>query len=271
MVAIICTYHRPTMLQRCLRALNAQTVPLDKLIVVDNGADADTGRLMAESFPQATHLVMSENLGPAGGFAVGLKAAFEAGYEHLWLFNDDATPAPGALALSLEARSLLGARPGVTAHAPEDPTGRGLRETKWFTFNGALIDREVAAIVGYPREDFFMCWEEHDYCFRLNERGIPIISIPGGHVDFGSAGTIEGATAPWRGYYQTRNELVSALEARSVRRALRWLVRTSKFSAATILSGDEKLSRLRFRLLGTWDALRRRMGRTVEPGLTGGS
>jgi GT2 family glycosyltransferase len=267
--AVVVTFRRPKMLAACIHALRGQTRSLDEIIVVDNAADHETRELLTK-LPDVTHLVMRENLGPAGGYAVGMDSAYRRGHRYTWLFNDDAVPAPTALAECFAARGLLEGRAGVIAHDAVPTTSHEPEIVPYFNFNGALVDRAVVDAIGLPRGDFFMCYEEDDYSARLRKAGLPIVNLPTGHVEHVAAGTIEGATPPWRGYYQTRNELASLLREPSWRSAWIWLVRTLKFSAATVLSGDRKLERLRLRALGTWHALRGISGRTVEPIDTGG-
>jgi GT2 family glycosyltransferase len=267
--AVVVTFKRPNMLRACLVALLAQTRPLDEIIVVDNGGDQETEEMLAK-LGGITQLTMQENLGPAGGYAAGMNHAYRDGHRYMWLFNDDTVPAPAALQECLDARLLLNARPGVVAHDAVPTTSTEPELVPYFNFNGALVDRSVIDVVGLPRGDFFMCYEEDDFAARLRRANLPIINLPTGHVAHVAAGTIGGATPPWRGYYQTRNELASVLRNPSWRSAWIWLVRTLKFSAATALMGDRKIERLRFRVLGIWHALRGISGRTVEPTETGG-
>lgn len=269
MAAVVITFNRPNMLRACLLALKAQTTPLDELIVVDNGGDRATRETLAE-IGGITRLTMQENLGPAGGYAAGMKHAYRAGHRYTWLFNDDTVPAPTALEECLDARVLLEARPGVVAHDAVPTTSTEPEIVPYFNFNGALVDRGVIDAIGLPRGDFFMCYEEDDYSARLRKANLPIINLPTGHVSHVAAGTIGGATPPWRGYYQTRNELASVIRDPSWGSAWVWLVRTIKFSVAAALFGDRKIERLRFRVLGIWHALRGISGRTVEPTETGG-
>jgi GT2 family glycosyltransferase len=269
--AIVCTYRRSEMLKQCIEGILAQTQSVAEIVVVDNGGDRDTTELLSEGLPRVTHLRMPENLGPAGGFARGMRHAYEQGHEHLWLFNDDAVPRPEALGLCFEARRLFHGTPGIAAHGAMPTKSLDYDYVEYFNFNGALVERSVVSAVGYPREDFFMCYEEDDYCLRIRKAGIPIVNIPGNYVTHVFAGTIDGATPPWRGYYQTRNELASAIEEGSFISIAKWITRTAKFSVATLFAGDDKAMRLRLRLLGTWHALRGILGRTIEPTETGGS
>jgi GT2 family glycosyltransferase len=267
---VVVTYRRPNMLGRCLRALNSQTVDLAEVIVVDNGRDEATRQLLSSSFPTVTHLEMPDNLGPAGGYAAGMAYAHQRGHEHTWLFNDDAVPTSEALRECLDGRFHLRGRSGVVAHDAVPTTRADPEEVPYFNFNGALVDREVIDRIGYPRADLFMCHEEDEYCARLREAGLPIINLPTGHVVHEGAGSSGGPSPPWRGYYQTRNELLTLRDRPSLRGFIVWLKRTVKFTGAALLLGDKRVQRLRCRLLGIWHGLRGVAGRTIDPTETGG-
>jgi GT2 family glycosyltransferase len=139
-------------------------------------------------------------------------------------------------------------------------SGRG----RGYLPNGALVSREVLARVGYPRSDYFMMFEEWEFCLRVRNAGfrvllLPMITIHDQKV--GSAGT----SPPWRGYYQTRNHLAMALKRRSAGELFWWAHRQVKFVVAAMMHLDSKRERTRLRLLGAWHALRERMGRTIDP------
>lgn len=269
-VAVVCTYRRPTMLQECLTALTRQTHPIDEIVVVDNAAAEATVDVLHHIGRPVTLLSMPENLGPAGGFAEGMRYGHEAGHDWIWLFNDDAFPLPIALQRCLDATRCLGGQPGVVAG---DALSHGLGDPKpavWFSMNGALVHRDVVSVVGLPRADLFMCFEEHEYSIRMHNKGLPVFALPELLVQHLAAGST-GASPPWRGYYQTRNELLTAIADRSPRRILRWFVRQAKFMVATFLYSERPWERIRLRGLGAWHGARGISGRTIVPDVTGGS
>jgi GT2 family glycosyltransferase len=133
--AVVVTYNRKDLLGRCLDSLLRQTYPLDGLYLIDNCSTDGTydfllGRhLIAEikspgtgpvatveqvplpGFPGrhvAVHYVRtSENTGGAGGFHEGMKRATEAGFDWLWLMDDDLVAAPEALEVLVQKKNAL--------------------------------------------------------------------------------------------------------------------------------------------------------------------
>lgn len=267
--AVVCTYRRPMMLRECLAAFGRQTRRIDEIVVVDNGGDGGTVRILDELDMRATLLTMKENLGPAGGFAEGMRYGYEAGHDWIWLFNDDAIPTPVALQRCLDAVPCLAGKPGVVAaDALSDEVGDPA-PAEWFTMNGALLHRGVVSRIGLPRSDLFMCFEEHEYGMRMRRAGLPILRLPQQLVEHRAAGST-GMSPPWRGYYQTRNELLTALTLRSPRGVAKWAVRQAKFVVAALLYADQPWERVRLRGLGAWHGARGISGRTITPGVTGG-
>lgn len=74
-----------------------------------------------------------------------------------------------------------------------------------------------------------------------------------------------GLSPPWRGFYQTRNQLAMALEHGSPRELFWWFVRTTRFCYGALHSADRPAERTRLRAQDVWHTLRRVSGRTFVP------
>jgi rhamnopyranosyl-N-acetylglucosaminyl-diphospho-decaprenol beta-1,3/1,4-galactofuranosyltransferase len=122
-----------------------------------------------------------------------MRAAFEAGYDWLWLMDDDTEPELNALRLM----EPLKAYSEVVAIANEklDIQGRvtldGLRmlpeqsnklsaypQVKFSSFVGILIRSTAVRQIGFPRPEFFIHNDDLEYCLRL--RKIGDIALAGG-------------------------------------------------------------------------------------------
>jgi GT2 family glycosyltransferase len=191
------------------------------------------------------------NLGYAGGNNVGLACAADWRPEFTWLLNPDIRVAPDTLSLLLQAANrapdaaaigprvvLAGSTPtvvwsdggivdvgtGKTGNRnmgrPESTTpGGGLHDVD-FVYGGALLLRNTAlAQAGPLSEEWFMYFEETDYCRRLARLGWRLMVEPrarvenhrGGPVGDSEGGSTEGAVElprPHYLYYMTRNKIV---------------------------------------------------------------
>lgn len=76
--------------------------------------------------------------------------------------------------------------------------------------NGAcmLIKKEVIKDVGLFYPNFFVYWEETDYCVRVKKKGYRIVYVPKAKIWHKIASSIEGEYSYWRIYYLTRNRFL---------------------------------------------------------------
>ena len=200
--AVVVTYNRKHLLIECLDALMSGTRLLDKIIIIDNGSTDKTSNLLQEKgYLEKScidYIQLPENTGGAGGFYEGVKYAYEAGYDWLWLMDDDAEPKPDALEKLCEHLS----EPNVSAlsNLKVDPKGKIasthlgfvnspynldfeaeiFREVEYSTiqdsktielsftsFVGLLVKREAIEQVGFPKKELFIHFDDIEYSFRL--------------------------------------------------------------------------------------------------------
>ena len=84
--AIVVTYNRLPLLKQCLAALRAQTVQGFTVLLVDNAStDGTADYIKTLAMPGLVCRNPGENLGGAGGFAYGIRAAAELGCEAVWI------------------------------------------------------------------------------------------------------------------------------------------------------------------------------------------
>ena len=278
--AVVVTYRRPDGLQRSLRALGEQERPLQRIYVIDNGGDIAE---LEQDNPLVRIIRPGSNTGPAGGFALGLQAASDEGFDWAYLLNDDDRPRPHAVGTLLaqavapqgQSRLVMG---WVNLSGQIIPTGarwhRGLQppppadhdtpyDVDVITFGGLLVPTQVVREIGVPRADFFMMWEEYEYCLRARQHGYTITVVPTPLVDID--GLPPGSrSAPWRAYYEARNSSVTISNFGDFTHRWWWIKRQTKLALASCLAAD-RWPRLRFRLRGIVDGTRGRMGRVVQP------
>lgn len=193
------TYNRRPLLEDCLRALLAQTHPVQRVHVIDNGSSDGTPdavrALAAGANVPLSVLELPENRGGAGGFAAGIASARRGDCDWLWLMDDDAEPQPDALERLLTAppardRDTICLAPKVVyAGGGIDLNQRGhfrrrlipLRpaeyesgrypEIGYMSFVGSLLRADAARAADPPRADFFVWGDDVEYSLRIGRLG----------------------------------------------------------------------------------------------------
>lgn len=204
---VIATYGRPALLTRALASLVGQGPSLAGVTLVDNAADPATAGVAAAAPLPVTVLTARENLGTAGGLALGLRHAFaQPAFTHAWILDDDAVATPGALPAMLAAAEAVGAgavTAMVTDHAgvvrwfpgplpqpawdvirsgvtPEDfraRCGPTPQRWNWATWASMLITRRAVEAVGYPDAALWFQGTDIEYSLRLSAR-FPCVLAP---------------------------------------------------------------------------------------------
>lgn len=204
-LAIIVAYNSPQALERCLRSLDAQTRRVDGVLVVDNSepVPADISGIDVDITKQTRVLAAGSNMGPAGGFALGLATFMEEGdFSHAWLMDDDCYPDPTALQIVVDAAEAV--RPGsvVFPSAVYEATGVAMNYPGW---SGVLIDRMAVRLAGLPRAEMFWWAEDTEYLqFRLPHKGVIVVRAPEARVLYDLIRRVGGRPA-WKYYYEVRN------------------------------------------------------------------
>jgi GT2 family glycosyltransferase len=204
---VVATFDDIELTSRCVASLRAQTHTPLEIILVDNGSRADIARRLAGDFPGCTVLRNSRNLGFAGGYNRGLRAA---GGRYIAILNNDAVAHPEWIARMVDAvrsRPRVGAVAAlvVDGHRPAalDSCGLGialdgmsrqvgtgrpvdlaLPETEVLAASGCacLFDAEALARVGLFDESFFAYCEDVDLALRLRWAGYETTLAPAARV-----------------------------------------------------------------------------------------
>ena len=294
--AVVVTYNRAALLERCLKALMRQSHRPAHVVVVDNDSRDRTDDVLKRWAAHIDVVRLPENVGSATAFALGMQAAFTAGFDWVWVMDDDPLPERTALARLVRlARRTLPGQPAALSSVQWDPTldkynagflWRGLPHAvsrRWIEdgrpytvdlapFCGFLVNRALVTEVGYPRGDFFARFEDYEYCLRIRERGVPVFVDPKSRMvhplgERNPKGHVVTRDAPWKAYYDMRNRVFTTVH---IRGSLAEFFQELRFGLLQSLR-EVLLDRRRgvpnawARVSGTVDGLTGRMGKTVDP------
>lgn len=238
---VVVTFNRADLLDRMLDGLAAQTRPADAVFVVDNASSDHTREVLARRAARGdlplrvTH--GTDNVGGAGGFHLGVRQAYEAGFDRIWVVDDDVVPAVDCLevlmatdepclaavredlqgrlvekaAVDFDLRNPLAIRPkrasvderfGSRSEMPERI------ELENVSFEGFLFRREVIDAVGLPDASYFIFYDDVDFAVRARRAGFRIWGLRDAvlvrQLDFDQ----QHALDTWKGFYMFRNLFV---------------------------------------------------------------
>ncbi len=269
------TFNRLELLQRLLERLDVVD-GLDEVIVIDNASTDGTSQWLAtldgaEEPGQRQVPVLARTLehngGGAGGFHDGLELAMERGADLVWLMDDDGLPDADCLALLLKQTDLDFWGPLVV---DENDPGRlvfpirlpgrskvvhqladveaaatdGLIKDIVIPFNGVLVTRELVERIGYPRAEYFIWGDDHEYRLRAEQAGARIATVVGAQVRHPAVGDL-GTPMAWgratynhtpsdlKHYCMARNNLLNLRDYRGWPFALAFVAKTLWFYLLT--------------------------------------
>jgi GT2 family glycosyltransferase len=230
--------------KRCLESLETMTYPNAEIIVVDNGSADGSGERIRAEFPSVTHIRSEENTGFTGGNNIGIEHAMANSCDHALLLNNDTIITPNflePLIERLESNPKIAAVSGKIYYTPEKRNGQsdiiwyaGCYQ-KWHTgyahtgveekdtgkydtprkvpyacgclmlMRGSLIKQ-----IGMLSKDYFIYWEEADWCMRAHNVRYFCMYEPRSVIYHNLAGAPIGDETPFFMYLQHRNAFIYA-------------------------------------------------------------
>ena len=194
--AILVNYKQTAKTIQCLQALDSMSVLPDWVIVVDNSSTEQSKvQLQSEQYQFKTDLIFNnKNLGFAVACNQGIRLAQSANEPYdIWLLNNDTIPEKDALKELLQRSKETGA--GITGsaiytgsgtfsggagkthrylatvsriHSPEDTDFDYIEGSSFF------ISHDCLEKTGLLSEDYFLYYEENDYCHRAVSNGFSL-------------------------------------------------------------------------------------------------
>ena len=176
----------------------------DVFIVVDNASQDDSLHLAQKDFPQLVVIHNSLNVGFAKAVNQGLRKAREFQSTHIWLFNPDARARQNSLSeLILASRNtpralfspiIFDTQGGVWfsggklswwrmralhRRAPSSQAGN----EDFLTGCALFIPMMTIDIIGEFDENYFLYYEDADFCLRAKKAGFQLCMVTGAAVD----------------------------------------------------------------------------------------
>ena len=231
---ITINYNGTSVTAELLQSLNNISYPNTEVIVVDNASEQPPHNLQ-QDFPTVNFIFSPENLGFAGGNNLGIRSS--KGDIILLLNNDTevATDFLEPIVNTFQEHSEIGCvsaklifhdRGKVIQYAGHPGlhwlTGRGFSRGFGEVDNGQYNDlwfcqlghgaamafrRTMLETIGLMYEDYFLYYEEVDYCERIKQQDWQIAYV-GSSTVYHKESMSVGKSSPLKLYYLTRNRLL---------------------------------------------------------------
>ncbi len=216
---LMVTYNRPDLLRQILNSILGFHWQVSNFTIVNNGSSESTESVLQE-FQQPLNLSiihLEENIGHGAGLAVGLDTIKSQipKLDYVVFLEDDSIPKSGYLeflfnkihlsdfTMISSAGSLvrLGKRLALIPNESE------VLKADFALFDGAIIRFQDLMKVGFPVRDWFMMFDDFEYCYRIRKAGFSIGVVKNPHLEILHEGWGGGVSHShlWRSYYQSRN------------------------------------------------------------------
>ncbi|MBU3964767.1 glycosyltransferase family 2 protein [Patescibacteria group bacterium] len=287
----------------CLDSLAKIDYPNYEIIVVDNGSTDESAEKIKiwinthKSVISYKLLVNSYNAGFAGGNNVGIKYALKNGADYVLLLNNDTLVEPNFLSELVKIGEsdkkigLIGSKiyfyPPIGAprvwfaggkinwlktrgshlnYSQTDKEYEALKVTDYLTGCCLLIKREVIEKIGGLSDDYFLYYEDTDYCLQAREAGWQCALAPESHI-WHKISRSTKEFSPSYLYYHARNGLMMAKRANGGAKIFLVYIFSAYLAAKQIvkyLFCPAKRQWARMILLGIYDFWRNKAGKMAS-------
>ncbi|SDA96335.1 Glycosyltransferase, GT2 family [Algoriphagus alkaliphilus] len=239
---LLVTFNRHELLCQILRSIQEFNWQVSNFIIVDNGSEDETSLILKEFESSLSLSIISqnENIGHGAGLAVGLdylKANLPS-LEYVVFLEDDSIPTAGYLDFLLAKIqnstytmiSSSGSLVSLGKRKKLIPSDTEILAADFAIFDGAIVRFQDLLKVGFPVRDWFMMFDDFEYCYRIRKSGFSIGVVANPYLEILHEGWGEGTSHSfiWRTYFQSRNFTLFIKKYFTLFNLLDWLILQSK-------------------------------------------
>ena len=233
--AVIVTYNRVSLLKECIDHVLLQSVPFDRIVIIDNHSTDGTREYLMPFLNDGRFIIKfeDENLGGSGGFKDGIGIASDLGDDYVLIIDDDAIldenyifecdkyiqSHPGIAAVSgtveTEGVKQLNHRRRISnmlifaeSNVPEGEYAKESFNYDMSTFCGLMVKTDVLHEIGLPLDEYFISYDDTEYSMRLKKYG-GIVNVNGAVLNHKTKLTMDAgdfySRMSWKTYYGHRN------------------------------------------------------------------
>lgn len=292
---IVVTYNRKELLFRNLNAVLRQNHMAD-ILIYDNASTDGTYDFLKENGivdNNRVHYYCSEkNIGGAGGFSKGLKMAYQMGYTLFWLMDDDGycvdehtldelvkSIPENSKEFILNSTVVCDDEKNLTFGFLNIATYRDLlthsKEGKYIgyinPFNSTLISKECLEKIGFPKGEFFIYGDEHEYMLRAVKSNVFVATVVSSLYYHPVNRTVKyekhwkydipiKSEPVWKTFCDVRNNIFISTQYDGWKMTL---IRIYIYITAARLKENKKLTYIKYTMLGIMDGLTGKFSRPI--------
>lgn len=246
---VILTYNSQSYIRNCLESIVKSSYSNFLCVIIDNNSSDQTIHIVKKKFPKIHMIKNEKNEGYAAGNNIGVRYLLDQKCDYILLLNPDTIISSSLLRECVDVftkkKSIGIVGPIITyAHEPDRIWFSGgyfnrlfcytkhsrmnkkilypILNSQFSTLNffstdfitGAcmMIRKEVFKKVGLLPEEYFMYWEDVDFCERVKKAGYKIMLLKKPlvrHAISAASGYIgSNVLSPFQAYYYGRNPII---------------------------------------------------------------
>lgn len=206
-----------------------------EVIIVDNGSKEDPTAIFKAIYPAVKVILNGKNLGFTGGNNVGIRAAKG---DYLFIVNNDTEFTPGLIEGLLEifvqypdagivspkfhyfyhkgtieyagyntVNIFTGRNSMVGCQEKDEGQHDAVKSTNYAHGGGMMVPRRIIEEVGGLPEEFFIYYEEFDWCDQIKRKGFKVYYQPKSLI-YHKESMTTGKSSPFKTFYHTKNRLL---------------------------------------------------------------
>lgn len=289
---VLPTYNSKKLVLSCLsylKLVDKNNLSLS-LVVVDNGSKDGTAEAIIKTYPDVKLIDNKINYGFAKGINYGLRFAYQQGADWILMLNDDTVLPKDFLQVLLKTAILknyfisgpkiktldkkiwsLGGildpirfSGGLVGHGDQDK--KNLKELKVDFISGTamLVKRKVFEKIGFLDEDYFLYYDDVDFCYRALKKGFSSYIVPQSEIIHLETATIK-KNSPSHFYHAAKSHLIFVFKRAPFKIKVREFVRLGKTMIKLIV--EKNLTKRKYEIIAIRDFLFLKFGQntTIKP------
>lgn len=187
---VVVTYNIGKDFYKCFNSIYEQ---VDYVVIVDNGSNVETTRVLEELDNKENVKVVynNENLGIATALNIGIKEILNMGYKWILTMDNDSEATIGMVDNMLQTYNIASKCDNkiVSIFPSYEEKGfydanlnkKSNKDEYQYSYieaeitSGNLLKAEVFSEIGFLKDEYFIDYVDHEYCLRLLKNGYKLI------------------------------------------------------------------------------------------------